>query len=596
MRLLPWPFLILGGLGCQPIPSPPVSLTPMNVGCPNDCSDFTPGIASCSPYQSGEVCLLNTDLNYVLVVSVPTSAPYGPGLTVVLPPSSATANGGRLTLPDPLDVEGVYVAQPSDPTTVNRYTYVPFGASTALPVHVTYYPEYGSLAATSVGLPLLPIEATQITSATNTVAATTYSPGVTQVQELDGWSAQLPVPGLMQISYLRNVSVDPPFASSFPPETRAAQSVDDDNFAVSQLGLGNPSPLVPGIETESGADMTGWQVYIEDSNSMLVSNVFTIPGASLSGPPPLYATSTTPLNGTSWTLFVQPADPAMPILFDPILDNSPLPTVVYPTPKPPLDVRGTVLTTGGQPVDATLVFASQTIDLADTKCAELPCTTPALVANVTTSTQKGSYSQSLYPGTYSVTVTPTTSPPSGTSYPKFTVTQTIAKPTVDFPIVPSPTVTGTCIVSETTPVPLANADVELTPAVYVVTQPRPWQLPRPVYTTTQANGSFSVAVDPGTYDVTVKPAAGSNLPWVVITSVVAMGSGSVSLPSGSCTVPAPVLESVTLEDEHGNVLPQTVVRAYAQDPKNTMQPSFYEIGMGLTDEGGHADLFLTGLN
>src|SRR5580658_2546593 len=145
MRFLPWLALLLGGIGCQPIPSPPASATPMNVGCANDCADFTPGVARCSPYNGGDVCLVSTVLDYVLVVSIPASAEYGPGLTVVVPPSPATANGGTLTLPDPVNVaNGVYVATSSDAKTVNRYAYVPYGASAALPVHVTYYPQYAS--------------------------------------------------------------------------------------------------------------------------------------------------------------------------------------------------------------------------------------------------------------------------------------------------------------------------------------------------------------------------------------------------------------------------------------------------------------------
>jgi hypothetical protein len=140
------------------------------------------------------------------------------------------------------------------------------------------------------------------------------------------------------------------------------------------------------------------------------------------------------------------------------------------------------------------------------------------------------------------------------------------------------------------------ATVELTPAVALPgSAPPAWQVPRPVIVTTDATGSFSAKVDDGTYDVTVKPALGSNLPWIVSTAYPVSSSTSVTLPS--CTVPAPVLESFTLEElASGAGVPFAVVRAYTtHQVQTTPDPTFHEIGLGVTDATGHVALFLTAL-
>jgi hypothetical protein len=58
-----------------------------------------------------------------------------------------------------------------------------------------------------------------------------------------------------------------------------------------------------------------------------------------------------------------------------------------------------------------------------------------------------------------------------------------------------------------------------------------------------------------------------------------------------------VLESVTLQwlDPGMTLASYAIVRAYSRHQNSTTDPTYHEIGSGITDANGHTDLFLAPL-
>lgn len=149
--------------------------------------------------------------------------------------------------------------------------------------------------------------------------------------------------------------------------------------------------------------------------------------------------------------------------------------------------------------------------------------------------------------------------------------------------------------------PLAAAIVEVVPtqcaaavdATVVGDSTAPcW--PRPALTTTAADGSFALGVDPGGYLLRVRPADGSDLPWVIRPIVV--GSGSMNL--APVVVPAPVhlkmtLADATLLDEKlecsGNCFGNAIVQVFT-DPSPGSRA--IQLGQAITDTSGHFEMDL----
>jgi hypothetical protein len=559
---------------------------PINEGCPADCANFqtspSSSVAICSPYQGNKVCIVNDQLSYVLVVSVPETDTVSPGLTFVLTPSSAAASNGVLIVPPATFLAGAYLATQQVAMTVNRYTYNPTG-DTALPVQVTFFPQYQSLDAASIGLPLLPIEASTSASWTtepngqpDPLASTSFNVGHTSPPL--GWVATVPDTPSSGETYVRQVAVNPPFDDSFPPDISDDYANPDDVFTATLQ-----NQLIMGLSAPSSLD--GWQVYIQDGSSRRVSNLVTVHGATLSGAPQLFTTQPIPPSG--WSVVVQPTDPTMPTFIDSLL-GGPI-NIPYPSLPPSVHVAGTVTPpTPGQNAGATLVFQSYKLDVVG---AAGLTSSLNYQATVSSDAASGTFKVTLPKGIYDVTVTP-----DDPTLPKFVDPKVTIAASLPVQVPPPAHVSGTCLVADGRP--LAFADVVLTPAVGlasgVTTPPPTWTLPRPIQTTTDAKGFFNVGVDQGAYDVTVKPVGGSYLPWIVpLTSY----SVSKDLPITDCIIPAPVLESVTLEDATmmHDVVPFAVVRAYSRHKNTPSDPSYHEIGSGITDANGRLDLFLTSL-
>ena len=140
--------------------------------------------------------------------------------------------------------------------------------------------------------------------------------------------------------------------------------------------------------------------------------------------------------------------------------------------------------------------------------------------------------------------------------------------------------------------PLASAEVEASPATSLSTgnsgNAPLSHAPRRATTITDTAGNFTLNLDPGTYDITVRPAAGSRLPWVVSPSRVV---GTVDARLDPIEVPAPIPAGLLLVDPSTNPIVGAVVRAFALPTGGT---AFVEIGRAMTDAAGRYEMPLAG--
>jgi len=249
----------------------------------------------------------------------------------------------------------------------------------------------------------------------------------------------------------------------------------------------------------------------------------------------------------------------------------------------PVKVAGTVKAPDGTPTIATILFQSQVGGLVIEGSPAGTSGDLSFETTVTTDTH-GHYETTMPPGAYTAIITPQTM-----TLGKVVRSFTAGTGSADLAVQAPQDVSGTCVVADGRA--LALAEVDLTPSLNLMDQSADTR-PRPVQTMTDTKGRFSVAADQGTYDITVKPAPGSRLPWIVLPTY-SLGAGqNLLLTPDICNVPAPVLESVTLEDFGSAVVPGAVVRAYTLNKSDSI---WHEIGDGLTDANGHTDLFLASL-
>jgi hypothetical protein len=160
-------------------------------------------------------------------------------------------------------------------------------------------------------------------------------------------------------------------------------------------------------------------------------------------------------------------------------------------------------------------------------------------------------------------------------------------------------VTGTCLVSDGRA--LADAEVDATPSVSLRTstsldlkEREQVRWPRRNHVLTNASGTFSLPLDPGTYDITVRPADGTHLPWVIAREKTVVESTPLTL---TVEVPPPISYSWTLHDAAADYpVVGALVHAYALPHPDSNQQGFaaLEIGRAVTDTSGHFEMFLAG--
>ncbi|WP_394828749.1 hypothetical protein [Pendulispora albinea] len=611
--LVPCAFAVLH---CEKLLETP-PLAPKNDCREHACETFVPP-ARCSP-QAG-YCTSSESLSYFLLVRVPSGAPTAADSTFMVTSdelrgaSSAGCPVGELCLQVPKlgRALGTYEVTPAMANTVGRNLGNPAGTTT-LPAHTVFYPLRPGVAPTPLreprpplaidfGFPNLPQMGTRISPAP---VSTGLGPFGTPSL---AWSVTLP-PGF----YWRVVMPDPPFHDAFPPrEDLVKVDANVDKFELFTLtALDDPDGRRFTIGSANGAlDLKGFTAVLQNSiTQRAISPVVTL--GSGTNQVKLSTTGVETLQDKPVELVVAPP-PGREGIPSLIGQGPPTPslTQTYPRFKLPVDAAGIVRGLG-QPVQATVVIRSAFIDTDPPNVVLRYATTVRTDAN-------GMFRTKLPPGRYDVAIFPendstfalwATSSASmagvdagtgvgsdGTPEGAWIVRDTPQAPKT-FALAPKATLSGQAVLGDGTP--LAEADVEAHAAAEPSSAPPgvppPYSLPpfvrsmRTVQTRTDTEGGFALALDPGEYDIVVRPKDGTRFPWIVSTSR-KMGNKDVTLQPLIVHAPIGLSRMLLADTSSGAVpVPEAWVRAFAVPPGKRIA---VEIGRTFTGTDGKLELFL----
>lgn len=646
MRARGCAVLMLALAACQSIHGLPDSPAPVNVcgrmtglscaGYPADAG------AVCESTGTGSACQVNAIEPFVLVVTVPALAPIGGGSTYALSTddlfASTRASVNLCSAQDyplsdvcfrlaPIQTSpGQYLISPAEARAAGRYLgSTDGGPYVTLPVTVTFWPRW-TPPGTSTTRPVatdarllnlpLPAVVADVIGVTNSLTGA-IAPG--DVGNPLEWVAGLP-PSESAPGYDAVVEVVPPFDDAYPATSYAvtiSPGADPSRISVAGVGLppdqiaqwptAAPHPAQTVARGDGSPFDGGWSVYLRDPASLRVLSSRATVSAATSSLRLNYLTP--PSLEASFELVIEP--PQGSVGLPTLIDSAPIPTTeTYPALPPPLHVTGSVQSPYGTAVSATLLFFSDALDDVAT-CLGPPSPSnrvPGVLryeARVDTDDRLasggalGRFSVDLPQGDYAVVLEPS----AASGYAKTTVgLEHIA--VTGHPVCAGASVALTGLVLEASPKvtlsgsvltgdgrPLANASVDVTPAAALapsrfsspVAEDR-W--PRPFTTVTGAEGAFSVDVDPGEYDLTVRPQQGTGLPWLVRPDHVAPVAGPLALEP--LAVPAPFFLGLTLHDPADNPLVNAVVQAFAFSGGVALP-----VGEAMTDDQGHLLMPLT---
>ena len=619
-------WVLLALMGCVSVTATRDSgvSPPLNVCPTHPCTAY---LQTPAPICNGGACLVSSLYsNLLLVVSLAEDSDFAPGQSLAIPygslnPGSVTCAGTTpcAQLSGYAVVEGQYTAQPQVqqpyPNGVGWNLGNP-GQTTALPIHVTYRPLWqpggagtATLDATRLGLPLDVIPAfVVVETSPSSPIGPVKGPSI-------GFQANLQA----NMSYEATFQPDPPFDAAFPPEVENVTFVTGRQTAEDALVpdltmvlsgskiLGQQIPSFSVYRLPDG--LAGWQTYLRDATTRRrVSSIGTL-GTRTNNCASTKCTIVLPTNyhpadGDALTgaeiVIVPPASLSLPTYVAGFLAGEFLYAQHYPVLPAPFTVTGSVAAVGGTtPVEADLYFEVAQGNTMEGIYTNEPLVGLALNATnfeytakttalIDPSTGKASYSITLPPGAYSVTVRPLDAVHQVTTLPVFDVDPAAGAMSPDLQVDVLRPVQGSVHILDERP--MAGALVEAIPAPCTsgATGPcvpmDPLTMPRDAQTTTAANGSFDLALDPGSYLLRIQPQDGTLFPWV--TKPLLVGPTAVTVPP--ITIPAPVHAGVQLYDPYGNAVVGAVVRVY-QVPASG--PAI-EVGRALTDATGTYDLYL----
>lgn len=617
-------------LACGPLrSSSPVSDVPIN-SCPaSPCQAYvqvndvecTAGVCAVSLAAEPST----TDL--VVLVSPPDDAFFAPGMTFAIPYSTLLGDGGGSSiLPDPVPLQSFYAVSPKlahqvgwdlgpQETTLGDFTSLPFHATFRL-----LWPQSdGSLVeAQSLGLPVQPIQADSTEPPTIGLSGPGGGPS-TQFQ------ASLPPSMAEQTMYEETWTPDAPFDEAFAPVTQIVTLASGSSSGppvncqqpfdppiegelCSYDVTGGAAPANPQLQiSRQNGVLDGWTAYLRDTATQrTISNVALLNGPATSvlfavkrsfftgGQPESFTanqvsvstsccntnqSSPDPLSGVELVVAPPANDPEPTGVFNLFDALSP---VLYPTVPPPVTVSGYVIGPDGASVDATLIFEATSV-----VAPNFEFTTSV------TATGGKPYSVTLTPGQYQVDVRPLRPEPA-LSIRSVTIPQDPPEQPLNFVLNVSRTVvSGAARIADGRP--LAGAIVDAIPLQCVgYATGTSGCLPRSTSVTTDANGGYALTVDPGAYTLRVRPADGTNLPWVVVPAPLVVDGVNPPLPSNTILVPAPLSVGLTLHDSLGNPIAEALVRVFRfpAPAAGAVSSTAIELGEAITDSSGHYDMYV----
>ncbi|HEX4445535.1 MAG TPA: hypothetical protein VH044_02315, partial [Polyangiaceae bacterium] len=539
--------------------------------CPNHaCNAYLQGGArSC---QAG-ACVIDTPVaGLLLVIGLPVYSQAGPGQTALISVNGPVeAADGCTAIEDCAPSSTCSLLKWA--TDVDRYA-VNLAANdqahwylgnpktaTTLPVSATFRPLLGPglVDAIDLGLPLQPITAVRRLDQLGLVGVVPGPNGTTPFV----FVGSMP-PGC----YERTLQPYAPLSSAFPPEIKVWPPDDDPQNPISAfdptskeiLTNGETASPEPIFDISRAEGLDGWTAYLRNiENGRVYSNVASLKG-SLEKGVTLLTNHSNPrvsvndaLNGLALVI-APPADAALPteVLapFGPAGAQE-LPQVEpYPSLPTPVTMSGRLATPEGVPVPADVIFTAT--DITDRTGKRFPPNFE-FVTRTSTTVDAGAarYSVLLPRGDYQIAVRPTDASSAVTVLPYAVGQQGDLMTGKDIDVGAQALIAGSVIVTDGRR--LAEGLVEALPMACASPPPSSLSasdacLPRYAQALTQSDGTFSVALDPGTYRLRVSPAQGTRLPWV--TETITVGPASKTLPP--IAIPAPVQLSMTLQDSTGN--------------------------------------------
>jgi hypothetical protein len=588
------------------------------------CSEGRCVVDSAQPgLESGAPATGTADL--LLLVTPSPDALFGAGSTFALRYDALheaafapdAGSSGSAALPPLVQVSAAYVVSPQLAQDVIGWNLGNGGNQTSLPMHATFEHTSIPLPDGSVGLGGLPLDPVTVASDTTNQLQQFFppAPGHALGQLATAW---LP-PG----TYRETWVVDPPFSQAFGPVIQSITVPSDPGVGQAVEFYETTKTPDPTARTElptftmtrDGGSFDGWSAYMRDLSTGtpgdIISNVVPLsgtsqsgvqfalrrvpPGTSLSQPPPDPTDrDADAILGTVVVAAPPAATKAPTCLFFPV-GTFLQATLAYPTLPALVTVSGSVgaLSALTDPVDLVFEALGITTPLG-LEFRSLQYTAWA-TATPDPGTGVATYSVDLPPGEYRVD-----------AHPRSAATASgiadLVVPAQGGPFGAPPMTLGqpqpsTGLVSIRDGRPLQGATIVATPLgcppIARAAASSSFCLPRGAQSTSGADGSFVLALDPGTYRVRVQPPLGSRLPWVSVAAplVVEPGADVGAPPLGPILVPAPIAVGLRLVDPDGNALPNAWVRGFRLPGASGGAP--IQVGEALTDADGRYELYVT---
>jgi hypothetical protein len=554
--------------------------------CPAHACSAYAQVAQTAVCDAQGFCHVNAAPAYTLVISLPDTAAVAPGFTFAIASSDLKTTSTRcplgqtcIVLPRLGRSGGTYVATSDVAVAVKRYL---GNASdrTSLPAHATFRPlgpgATSFSRANDLGLPLPTIFADVISD----LPLDPPPPGPGASAPI-GWDASLPIG-----RYERTLQPDPPFSDSFPPEIDIV-SITGRPFQQVDLTKVDPPALRTFTIDSEGQDLTGWTAQLDDNATHRpISSVATLHSGS--NEVTLHTVNRESLQGAPVEFVLKPraslaAVPEMVVPAAPTIPKN----LRYPTIPAPGVVAGRVVASPeGTPVRGRVFFRST----AEPGLINSLGVLLRYSVDVLTDAE-GRYAVRLPAGTYDAVVVPEDGTGYGVAVSQAKITEAAFQQGRNLQVVRQPLLQGTVRLADGRA--LANADVEAH-ASNQIDPPSPnAAMQRVARGRTDANGAFSMRVDPGFYDVTIKPGEGSRFPWLI---TIARRVEDRDLLLEDQVVRVPFDAGLTLFDPTGSsVIRGALVRAYAlpESTPGVVRRNFVEIGRARSSGDGSYEMFFS---
>jgi hypothetical protein len=296
-----------------------------------------------------------------------------------------------------------------------------------------------------------------------------------------------------------------------------------------------------------------------------------------------------------------PADQAIPTFSIDDVDGQILPSnQEYPALPTPVAVSGSV-TLDGRGRAGRITFESIRDSTGGIQLPQPNQFSSVLSYRTVVDTDaSGSYAVRLPPGKYNAYVAPRGSDSAKTTIPFVLGSTQLIQGGRALELGRKTHVTGRVVLGDMRPV--GDAEVIFMPALQQPMGTNPLSLPRPALVRTNGDdATFAADVDPGVYDVTVAPLAGTRFPWVVQTSkMIPQATDALSsLKLDDVVVPPPieqggVVPGLTVRDPYGSAVAGAIIDVYAASQVSTTGTPLYLVFRTMTDANGHFDLHLAG--